>query len=344
MHIGHVNLAKGYRGGERQTEVLIEYLSKIEGVEIKQTLFCRSEVLAENLSGLRNVKVIHVSGRFSGHFGRHNIDMLHAHDAKGVHWAYIHKLLYQTPYIITRRVPQDVGENYFKKLIYSGSECNVCISNSIKNALDIYDYGLSIVIPDSSSGFVVDDKKVDEIKNRYAGSTIIGHVGALVDKHKGQTVLIEAARQLNEKYENLVFIFLGEGVDKVFLQENASDIDNIHFLGFKNNVADYIAALDIFAFPSINEGLGSVLLDVMDFNVPIVASNVDGIPDIVEHEVSGLLFEVGDSEALSRSISRLIDDPFFSKEIASRSKNMSSRYSPIKIAEEYLKLYQRCLS
>ena len=95
-----------------------------------------------------------------------------------------------------------------------------------------------------------------------------------------------------------IFLMLGDGADKEMLQQASQDVKNIKWLGFKSNLGDYLSILDLFAFPSRNEGLGSTLLDVMDYNVPIIASAVDGIPDIVHHEKTGLLVPPNDASAL----------------------------------------------
>ena len=66
--------------------------------------------------------------------------------------------------------------------------------------------------------------------------------------------------------------------------------DHVHFLGFLENAANYLKAFDIFLLPSIKEGLPYVLLEAAQADIAVVASNVGGIPDIVEDNKSGLLF------------------------------------------------------
>jgi glycosyltransferase involved in cell wall biosynthesis len=83
----------------------------------------------------------------------------------------------------------------------------------------------------------------------------------------------------------------------------------VHLTGFRNDVRDLIAGCDIFVNSSIEpEPLGHSALEAMAFGVPVVASACGGLPEVVEHEVSGLLFEPGDDEALAGALLKLIDD------------------------------------
>lgn len=350
MRIGHVNLASGYRGGERQTELLIKLLAEQNKGALEQWVFCRSDKLKKNLAGIQGVHLIHTPNQLLSHFKVPKIDLVHAHDAKGVHWAFIHKFLCSSPYLLTRRVPQTIKATGIKKYFYKQASRIVCISNAIKQGIEDAGFRKTQLIPSSRANFEVNKKLVENLKNDGQGKIVIGQVGALVDKHKGQSVLIEAARIINKKYNNVEFQFFGSGSDEQKLKALAEGIDNIEFKGFKEDIANYIASFDIFAFPSFNEGLGSVLLDVMDLEIPIVASNVDGIPDLIKHKETGLLVDAGKPDQLANALEQIIDaiegdtrNTDLPKLIAN-AKVFSDSYDPALMAKAYFSLYNQILN
>jgi glycosyltransferase involved in cell wall biosynthesis len=114
-------------------------------------------------------------------------------------------------------------------------------------------------------------------------------------------------------------------------------LDNIIFEGFVDNVGDYLAAFDLFAFPSLQEGLGSILIDAMNAELPIVASDVDGIPDLIQNEENGLLVSPADSALLAEKLVCLYEDKELSARLASKAQSDSRRLFPPVITERYLR-------
>ena len=109
-------------------------------------------------------------------------------------------------------------------------------------------------------------------------------------------------------------------------------------------MVDYLSAFDVFAFPSNFEGLGSVLLDVMEQGVPIVATRVDGIPDIVKDGESGVLIDRQDAGALAQAILRIRKDKAFREKLIAGGHRVAREHSPENMAQAYLRLYQGLLS
>lgn len=338
LTIMHVNLAKGFRGGERQTELLIKELAT-HG--LKQSLVCRdNSPLREHLKDVSNLEFITANHQLMGHFATHQKpDLIHAHEAKAVHWAWIENRLRGTPYILTRRVPQPVKQNLFNKLCYKQACQAVAISSPIANYLSGLKLTPVTTIPSALAHLPHNPDISKEIKKQYQDKFLIGHAGALVDKHKGQREIIKAAALLETQAPNIHFIMLGDGPDGEQLREESKHLSNMEWLGFKKNPGDYFAALDLFVFPSRNEGLGSTLLDVMDFQVPIIASNVDGIPDIVKHEQTGLLIPVNNANALAEAILRLFNNQHLRENLAVTAKERLADFTPAAMASRYLKLY-----
>ena len=341
--IAHINLAHGFRGGERQTELLVKALA--DNYQLKQMLLCREDSpLIEHLQTLP-VEIIPLKNkpdaRLSGHLRlAARAQLLHAHEARAAQWVYLHSLLFKTPYIITRRVPEPIRDNAFNRAINGKAAALVAISQAIAQGLE-QQFKRSIeIIPSVNAGFAPNAEHSAQLQAQYAENFIIGQVGALVDRHKGQSVTLKAAALLKVKIPKLKVLFLGSGEDEATLQELAHDLEvDAEFLGFKQNVADYLPCFDVFAFPSNYEGLGSVLLDVMAAQVPIVASEVGGIPDIVKDEYSGLLIKSQDSAALAEQIQRVHSDAALRGKLIQGGLAVAATHSPEHMAESYLSLY-----
>jgi glycosyltransferase involved in cell wall biosynthesis len=135
------------------------------------------------------------------------------------------------------------------------------------------------------------------------------------------------------------FLVLGRGEDEERLKARAAGLGNLTFEGFVDNVADYISSFDLFVFPSRHEGLGSILLDAMRLQVPIVASAVGGIPDLVTGGKDGVLIPPGDAAALHEAILDLHAHPQKRQELVAAATATVARYSPSAMANAYAHLY-----
>lgn len=343
MKICHINLAKGFRGGERQTLVLIEHLSKTQ----EQVVIVRKSNTSfiEKLRKIKNLKIINISKPFIISFykiKKYNCDLIHAHEAKAAHFSLICNLFLKIPYIITRRVTYQPKNNFLTSLTYRKATKIVALSTSIKNIISNYDQSLDIeIIPDASSQLVSKREEVYAIRNRFSNKFLVGHVGALVDQDKGQSYIIKAAHQLKKDYSEIVFLLIGDGRDEKYLKKLANGNDNIIFIGFVNNVGSYLSALDIFLFPSLNEGFGSSIIDAMEFKKPIIAAKTGGITDLIEDNHNGVLINKKSTNEITSNIINLYRDENLRRKLSSQAKIDSSSYHINKVGSQYLNLYQK---
>ncbi|TPE54660.1 glycosyltransferase family 4 protein [Maribrevibacterium harenarium] len=337
MHITHVNLAKGFRGGERQTAILITELSKNK--DISQQLVCRKDSpLRDHLSKVQNLKFIDANHQLCGHFSVKKTDIIHAHEAKAVHWAFLQHLLKKTPYILTRRVDTPIKKKLLNKLTYSNASRRIAISRLIKEIINEKGWGDADLIFSTKGDLAYDDDSSKLIRMQFKNKKLVGHIGALVDRHKGQKLIIESAHKLEKTHPHLHFLCLGEGRDQTELMKLSQQLNNISWLGFKDNIGDYINAFDYFIFPSRNEGLGSTLLDVIDAGVPIIASDAGGIPDII-NGTTGISIPSNDPQALTEAIIKLDSDTKLQQELVSNAKKHLFEFSPQYCAQKYLEIY-----
>ncbi len=340
MRICHVNLARGYRGGERQTELLIQALAE-RGV-MQKLVMRRGSPMAEHLAGTRNLELIEIARPFLWRIGRlQACELVHAHEARAGQLAYAAHLRWRMPYVITRRVDAAPSRGPLNRALYRSAAAVFAVSGEIVAVLQTVVPGLAVrVVRDAHANLARNEARIAELRRRFAGKFVVGHAGALVNRHKGQLYLIRAARRLQPRHPQLQVVLLGAGADEALLHAEAQGLDNVLFAGFQDNLGDWLAALDVFAFPSLYEGLGSVLLDAMRAGLPIVASRVGGIPEIVQHEVNGLLVPPADAEALAAALERLYRDAQLRRRLGAAGRAKAQNYSPAHMAESYLQHYR----
>lgn len=347
MHILHVNLAKGFRGGERQTGLLIDGLAK-QYPNLKQSLLVRKNSPLPNfLKYKEKVTIIEVNKPFIAHIfkAKKEYSLIHAHDAKACHLAYLlSKASNNTPYVITRRMDRAPKNDWFTNKVYNNTALVICLSNAISDIIKSYNTTTDTrIIPSMLASLPSNQDATDRIRISHKGKILVGNVGALVCKHKGQQFIIEAAKQLEKSHPQFHFLLIGQGKDEAQLKAQAQNLSNVEFTGFKDNVGDYLSALDIFLFPSLEEGLGSTLIDAMDAQLPIIASNAGGIPDLIEHNVNGLLVEPKDTQAIINSLLLLTEDKALASQLAKNSKEKSINYTPDKVSQRCMSVYQSIL-
>ncbi len=139
----------------------------------------------------------------------------------------------------------------------------------------------------------------------------VGTVGRLVPI-KGHEWLLKAAPRVLAEFPHATFVFLGEGPLLGQLQQLAAELgitSHVMFLGARQDVPECLAIFDLFAFPSINEGMGRALIEAMAVGLPVVASRVGGIPDVVADGETGLLVPARDEAALADALLKLLRDP-----------------------------------
>ena len=157
---------------------------------------------------------------------------------------------------------------------------------------------------------------------------VIGFVGWLLPI-KGPMHLLQAMDNVWLEHPEANLVFLGKGNLDVSLRSAAlksGKNGSVRFLGWRDDVEEIMPLFDIFVLPSLNEGMGRVLVEAMAAGKPLIASDVGGIPDLVEDGCNGLLVPPGDPGGLADAIMRLIRNPDEAKKMGLRGKGMCERY------------------
>lgn len=183
----------------------------------------------------------------------------------------------------------------------------VAISQSVKENLQ--NLGVSQPIKTIYNGI----EKFEITKFKESSPTwLLGVVGQLIPR-KGQEDVIRAIAHLKEMFPNLKVRFYGEGDNnyKIYLDSLATDkgvADQVEFVGFENNKSIMYSGLKCVIVSSRSEALGNVAIEPMFAKIPVISSNVGGLPEIVKHELTGLLYVPGDYIELASQLTRLLTD------------------------------------
>jgi glycosyltransferase involved in cell wall biosynthesis len=187
--------------------------------------------------------------------------------------------------------------------------------------------------------------EVITLKNSQVSPIQLLFVGRL-SPEKGCSVLIDSLATLDSKKFHLTI--LGNGVEMKMLQAKVDSLqlkEMVSFVGFKNNVAEYMANSDALVMPSFREGQPLALIEACCMGLPIVASNVGGIPELVIENKNGYLFEAGNVSELSNKLNLLPQNLEVLKGTASEMKVKSfERFSSRTWAKNTIKVYDIALS
>jgi glycosyltransferase involved in cell wall biosynthesis len=263
---------------------------------------------------------------------KNKIDIIHAHCGKSHAFAYWLKRIFLPSIILVvhRRIPAKLRPNLLSRKKFLDLTVNhfICVSNFIKGVLmsSGVDESRLSVIRSSKKIFSSNPEEKNNARNALLrsrglardGSFLILSASRLVPD-KGLFILIQAFRKLVRQFPGARLFIAGEGELESELKIAArSLIDSgvVVFLGFRKDVPELLLGSDVFAIPSLSEGLGSTIVEAMFARTAVIGSAVEGIPELICQESTGLLVPPGDAEALSLAFLRLANDAGLRNNIA----------------------------
>lgn len=190
-----------------------------------------------------------------------------------------------------------------------------------------------------------------EFRRRLAVSPETMVVGAVsrLDPVKDHVTLLRAAELAVNSGVDLCLAVVGDGVCRPALQKEAAArpalAGRVQFIGEVSDVAGWLNSFDVFALPSLSEGMSNTLLEAMAVGVPPVASRVGGNPELIEDGRSGILFHPGDAQALAECLRKLASAPEWRQQMGENSRQrVAARFSLIQMMQAYSQLYSEVLT
>ncbi len=316
-----VDTERVWRGGQEQLLTLLQGLLK-RGHKIY--LVCQPNTLLEERARQSNIQIFSIAIpseigftpflRLLAALLRTRPDILAFNTPKPILLGtLVSRLTSVNARIIFRRVNFPLRKNFFTHLKYTwGINCIIAISESIRSQL------LACGVPNSKIKTIYEGMDLSLYPKRnygkkcYKGKPVTIGTTAHLSKEKGFQYLIEAASLIRDVRGKMRFIIVGDGdcmqdLKKLVQQRGLEEC--FQFTGFQNEPIKYLESFDIFALPSLSEGLSSAILTAMATSLPVIATDVGGIPELVQHGANGLLVPPADAISLAQAIQQLAEDP-----------------------------------
>ena len=359
MSLFQIDAGTEWRGGQRQALFLARELKK-NGfpftfvVQPDSPLHKKAAEEGLPILPLRMKSEMDVlaSLRLAGVMKRAGCRLAHFHDAHAVAVGGRAARRANVPIrIISRRVDFPLKRNPFSRKKYTKDvDLIIAISEGVKDVL------IRGGIPPATIEVIpsgIDFSPFDAVKERnflrqefrFAPEDYLVGIVAALEDHKGHKDLLEAARIIKLRASKIKIIVVGTGSLEVDLDQQARDLnveDLVFFLGFREDVPRILASLDVFVLSSRLEGLGSSIMDAMASRLPVVATEVGGIPEVVVKNETGLLVPPYDPERLAEAIIQLYHDRGLAARLGKRGYEVvHERFSAEAMARRIIAVYER---
>jgi len=356
----HLNTSKEWRGGENQ---VLNLALGLKTRKISQIIIAQPNSPLSEKAKLAGIEVIELA--MKGEFDlkairkikeiilNRKVEIVHTHTAHAHSIAlFAKKKKDKWKLIVSRRVDFRVKKNFFSKWKYKSSKVDLFIGVSRQIQKYLLEDGIesSRVIAIHSG---IDIQKFKRLPNADGlrkeldinkKTIVIGIIAALVD-HKDHITFLNAISKI-ETENQYKAIILGEGPLESKLKELARKLDlndRVFFLGFKENIPEYLNLIDIFTLTSKEEGLGTAILDAMAAGKPILATRGGGIPEMIVPNQGGILCEVGNSDELAIAYKTLIEKNSLRKEFSDFNKSYVERFSFETMVNKTVQVYHSYL-
>jgi len=234
---------------------------------------------------------------------------------------------------------------FFSKLTCLSYNKIICVSE--------YDYNIALknkIAPDKKLLTIhngIDMKNISFLQREQAQKKLINKTSTFVigtiaewDKNKGLFYLLKAIKKIKYKEFDVVLIGSGENPDKEkmynFVRKN--NLKNVYLIEFIDNAASYLKAFDIFVLPSLKEGLPYTILEAMAAEIPIIATNVGGVPEMLDN--CSILIPSKNPDSIGEKIFYLINNPELVQEMTRKAREkVEKEFSLEKMIEETKECY-----
>lgn len=187
------------------------------------------------------------------------------------------------------------------------------------------------------------------IRRRYGltgQAALIGCFGRL-SPEKGHRFLLQALAALAAELTEVHLLVAGDGPQRQVVEDLASKLalqSRVHFCGHHSSMRDLYEAIDLLVLPSLSEGLPNVVLEAMSMNVPVLATNVGALSEVIQDGANGWLVPPGDSEVLAAKLKEIFSNPSILKEVGTRARSsLFPKFSPETRSAAILKIYRETL-
>ncbi|MBI5050083.1 MAG: glycosyltransferase family 4 protein [Nitrospirae bacterium] len=260
------------------------------------------------------------------------VDIIHTHSSKDSWLAGIAGRISRTPVVRSRHLTTPVKQSYLATFVYRHL-CDIIITSGtyIKDALVTRNKLVPEKIVSIPAGVDTEkfgiNTKGDKIRAEFGlndSYPVVGSV-AILRHWKGHRYLLDAVPKVISVFPSAKFLIVGDGPQWNNLHQQIHDLGikrHVIMTGFRNDVPEITAALDIFILPSVaSEATSQVIPQALAMGKPVIAANAGGLPEIIEDGITGLLIPPKDSAAITNAIVRMAKDREEAREMAVRGRD-----------------------
>jgi len=185
------------------------------------------------------------------------------------------------------------------------------------------------------------DRCIPKSDYSIKGAATILHIGRF-EEAKNHVGMIKGYAKYCQKHPDSRLWLVGDGDKRAEIEALVAELglqENVVFWGKQSNVFEYLQKADVFILPSLYEGIPLTVAEAMGSGLPIIASNVGGIPDMIVNETHGLLIDVNE-DALADALERMTNDVELRAKLGRAAKEESVRFSAQKMTEDYCEIYR----
>jgi len=280
------------------------------------------------------------------------IDIVHAHEFSAIVCGWIIARLARIPFVGTvhgKNYFWEKGRRRFAYRIVGKTGTLVAVSKDLKqfivDKVGVPASRIAVVYNGVEPAQSVSEKDIEGVRTELGLRTddlVIGTVGSLYPV-KGHRYLLDAMAAVLKQYPKCFLIVAGQGELEVSLKEQARRLgieDRVRFLGMRQDVPILLAVMQLFVLPSLSEGLSMALLEAMASGKPVVATNVGGNPELVDHGRTGWLVQPEQAGVLAGGMKHLLEDqPSLSRYGRAAAERIAKLFTVDLMIESYQNLY-----
>lgn len=286
---------------------------------------------------------------------KHKIDILHCHDYKSNLIGWLAAISNKNVSLMATLHGWTAGNiklsfyEFIDSIVIRYFPNIVIVSQAMRQRIDKR-LNISVIPNGVDLTEVASDICVADIKkelNLPQEAIIIGTVGRL-SSEKGQRYLLEAFARISNDFSLSYLVIVGDGPQRHNLERLAQKLGlskRSFFTGYREDAKDIISAMDIFVLPSLTEGTPMALLEAMAQAKPVIATNVGGIPALIENNKTGILIPAKNIQAIATALKNLLPEGTLRQKLGLAALNLiKDGYSITAMVQKYADLYKRIIS
>jgi glycosyltransferase involved in cell wall biosynthesis len=273
-------------------------------------------------------------------------DLVHVQSLVAGMPALISKKLWRIPYVVWGQ-GSDVyfPKGYIQltnKMIMKNAGSAIALTKDMKRAMqDIYARDIAIVPNGINMADLSDEPRRRNEEDHGKRVLYVGRLSPV----KGVQYLIRAMKQVHDTIPDAKLIIIGHGRERKMLETLSKELGiqkHVQFSGEvpHEKVLSFMQQADVFVLPSLSEGFPMVIVEALACGLPVVASRVGGMPEIITNDTNGYLVEAKDAEALAEKILVLLQDEKLRKKISDNNKELVKKYTWENVIIELEKIYE----